>query len=112
MKYWSEKLQKLYDSAEACQRAEFEAKEKENRDRILKEREAREKKEKQEKLAVERKTKAAEVEEARKAVVAAQHKYCEILEAFTKQFGPFHLSLTGEDAKRAIPTLFDIFDLF
>ena len=112
MKYWSEKLQKLYDIAEACQKAEFEAKEKENRDRILKEREAREKKEKQEKLAVERKTKAAEVEEARKAMVAAQRKYKEVLSAFNEQFGPFHLSLTGENVKEVFPTLFDLFDLF
>lgn len=112
MKYWSEKLQKLYDSAEACQKEEFEAKEKENRERAQKEREARLKKEKEEKLTVERKARAAEVEEARKTMVAAQHKYRELLEAFTEDYGTFHLSLTGEDAKRAIPTLFDFFDFF
>ena len=112
MKYWSEKLNRLFDTEKACQDAEFKAKEEENRERAQKEREARLKKEKEEKLAAERKARAAEVEEARKTMVTAQHKYCELLEAFTKDYGAFHLSLTGEDAKRAIPTLFDIFDLF
>lgn len=112
IKFYSDKTHKYYSTVEEANKAEFELKEKENRDRILKEREEREKKERAEKLATERKTKAAEVEEARKAMIAAQHKYYEVLEAFTKRFGPFHLSLTGEDAKRAIPTLFEIFDLF
>lgn len=112
MKYYSEKLQKLFDNADECQKAEFEAKEQENRERIRKERAEREKKEKQEKLANERKIRANEVEAARQVMVDAQHKYRELLEAFTHDYGTFHLSLTGEDAKKAIPTLFDLFDLF
>ena len=112
IKYQSDKTNKYYSTVEEANKAEFELKEKENRERAQKEREARLKKEKEEKLVAERKARAAEVEEARKTMVAAQHKYCELLEAFTKDYGPFHLSLTGEDAKRAIPTLFDIFDLF
>lgn len=112
IKFYSDKTNKYYPTAEAAEKAEFDLKEQENRERAQKEREARLKKEKEEKLAAERKARAAEVEEARKAMVAAQHKYCELLEAFTKDYGSFRFSLTGEDAKRAIPTLFDIFDLF
>ena len=36
MKYYSEKLNKFYDTPDACQRAEFEAKEKENLEKIVK----------------------------------------------------------------------------
>lgn len=112
MKYYGEKTKKLYDTVEACEKAEFEAKEAENREKIRKEREERERKEKQEKLNAERKARAAEVEEARKTMIAAQAKYRELLEAFTKDFKSFHLSLTGEDAEKMIPTFFDIFNLF
>ena len=40
MKYYSEKLNKFYNTADECERAEFEAKEKENLEKIKKEREA------------------------------------------------------------------------
>lgn len=112
MKYYSEKLQKVFDTAEACQRAEFEAKEAENKEKIRRERAEREAREKKEKMAAERKIRAAEVEEARKAMVAAQKKYQEVLEAFIKSYGTYHCSLTGDDAKAAAPTLFDIFHPF
>ena len=110
MKFYSEMLNKVYDTAEACQKAEFEAKEAENRERIRKEREARIAKEKQEKAVAARKGQAAKVEEARKAMIAAQNKYREELEAFCKNYGTYHYSLNGEDAKHVIPTLFDIFN--
>lgn len=109
MKYYSDVTNTLYDSEKACLEAEFKVKEKENREKILRERAAREAKEKQEKLAAERKTRAAEVDEARKAMVAAQSKYREVLEAFVRDYGTYHLSLNGEDAKGLIPTLFDNF---
>lgn len=112
IKFYSDKTNKYYPTIEDANKAEFELKEQENRERIRKEREAREKKEKEEKFAAERKTKAAEVEEARKAMIAAQAKYREVLDAFIQKYGHFHLSLTGEDAKQAIPSLFDFFNLF
>ena len=112
MKYYSEKLNKLFDTMEACQKAEMEAKEAENRERMRKERAEREKKEKEEKLVAERKARAAEVEEARKAMDEARSKYAKLLEEFCRDYKTFHLSLTGEDAKKAIPTLFDIFNPF
>ena len=109
MKYYSDVTNSLYDSEKACLEAELKVKEKENREKILRERAAREAKEKQEKLAAERKARAAEVEEARKAADTACAKYAELLEAFCRDYHTFHLSLTGEDAKKAIPTLFDFF---
>lgn len=112
IKYYSDKTNKYYSTVEEANKAEFELKEKENRERAQKEREARLKKEKEEKLTAERKDRAMEVEEARIAMEKARSKYANLLEAFCRDYKTFHLSLTGEDAKRAIPTLFDIFDLF
>lgn len=110
MKYWSEKTRTLYDSAEACQKAEFEAKEKENRERILKEREAREKKEKEEALIAQRKVRAAEIEEARKTMVDAQNNYRKLLEEFTKDYGSYHYtSHSTEDIPIFFSSLFDWF---
>lgn len=112
MKYYSEKLQRLYETQELCEKAEQAAIEAENREQARKEREEREKKEKENKLVAERKARAMEVEEARKAMDEARSKYANLLEAFCKDYKTFHLSLTGEDAKKAIPTLFDIFNPF
>ena len=109
MKYWSEITKSFYDTEKACLEAEFKVKEKQNREKILREKVEREAKEKQEKLAAERNTRANEVTEARKAMVAAQSKYREVLEAFVRDYGTYHLSLNGEDAKSLIPTLFDNF---
>ena len=109
MRYYSEVTKKFYDTEKACLEAEFKEKEEQNRQKILKAKEARERKAKQEALAAERKARANEVEEARKAMVAAQSKYREVLEAFVRDYGTYHLSLNGEDAKGLIPTLFDNF---
>lgn len=99
MKYVSDYTGKTYDTASECMEADR---------KYAAEKKAE--KEKKEKIAAERKTRAAEVEEARKAMVAAQSKYREVLEAFCKDYGTYHTSLTGEDAKKIIPTLFDIFN--
>ena len=96
MKYFSEKLNKLFDSEKELKEAEYK-----NEVKIKAE------KEKKEKDAAERKTQTAEVESARKAMVEARKAYADALEKFTKRWGSYHLSLTGEDAKCAIPTLFD-----
>ena len=110
MKYFSEVTHQYYDTEKACLEAEFKVKEEQNRQKILKEKAEREAKEKQEKLVAARKVRANEVEEARKAMIAAQHKYSEVLEAFCKDFGAFHTTLTRDDAKGIIPILFDIFN--
>ena len=112
MKFYSDVTKNFYDTEKACLADEFKVKEEQNRQKILKEKAEREAKEKQEKLAAARKVRANEVEEARKAMVAAQSKYREVLEAFVRDYGSWHQTLTGEDVKKVIPTLFDIFNPF
>lgn len=120
MKFYSEKLNRLFDDAESCQKAEKEAIEAANRERILKERKAAEEKERKEKEASERKAMAAEIEEARKTMLevqksckeqidAAQKAYRDKIDAFVKKYGSYHWSSNSADD---IPTLFDIFDPF
>ena len=106
MKYYGERTKKLYDTAEACERAEFEAKEAENREKIRKERELALAKEKKEKEVAERKEAAAKVEAARKVMVEAQKGYRDELEAFCKKYGTYHYSTSSVED---IPTLFSSF---
>lgn len=106
MKYYSEKLGKVYNTEKECLEAEFKAKEEENRQKVLKEREEALAKEKKEKEMAERKAAAAEVDEARKAMVAAQKAYKEKLDAFIKRYHNYHFTTTNIDD---IPTLFDNF---
>ena len=104
MKYYSEKLNKFYDTADACQRAEFEAKEKENLAKIEEERKARELKEQKEKVAAERKAAAEKVNNAFKELTKAKKAYSEELQAFCKKYGTYHFTTDGKDD---IPSLFD-----
>ena len=120
VKYYSEKTKKFYDTVEDANKAEQEAIQAENRERILRERKAAEEKEKKEKEAAERKAMAAEVEAARKAMLevqksckeqidAAQKDYRNKLNAFVKKYGSYHWSSNSADD---VPTLFDIFNPF
>lgn len=109
MKYYSEKLNRLFETQVDCEKAEFEAKEAENREKILAERKAAEVKAQKEKEAAERKAMAAEVETARKNMVAAQKAYKEAIETFTKKYGSYHYTSHSVDD---IPTLFDILNPF
>ena len=93
MKFYSEQLDKLFNSQEECEKAEAEAK------RI-----AEEKAKAEEKKTSERKARAKEVEDALKAATAARAKYDKLLRDFCKDYGAFHYSFNGEDA--------DIFDFF
>lgn len=111
MKYYGERTKKLYDTADECQKAEFMAKEAENREKIRKERELTAEKERKEKELAEQTAKAAErkadaerVEAARKEMVAAQNTYREEIDKFCKKWKSYHFSTT--DVKE-IPTLFN-----
>lgn len=99
MKFYSEKLNKLFETQKELEDAEQQEKIK-----AYKEKQAKAK------AAAERKTRAAEVEAAREAMITAQSKYREVLEAFCRDYGTYHISLTGDDAKKSIPSLFDIFN--
>lgn len=99
MKYYSEKLNKVFNTERECMEAEFKVKEQENLARIQKEKALREEKEKKEALAAERKAMAEKVEAARKA-------YRNELEAFCKKYGTYHYTVTDADE---VPSLFDVF---
>jgi len=105
MKYYGEHTKQLYNTEKECMDAEFKAKEKENIEKIRKEREAAEAKAKKEQEAAERKAAAEKVEAARKAMVDAQAAYKKELEAFCEKYGTYHLSLSNLDE---IPHLFDV----
>ena len=106
LKYYSDKTNKFYDTAEEANRAEFELKEKENLEKIKKEREAALAKEKKEKAMAERKAAAEKVDAARKAYLEAQKAYRTELEGFCKTYGTYHYST---DNVEEIPSLFDWF---
>lgn len=107
MKFYSEKLNQLFDSEELCVKAEKEAIQAENRERVLRERKAAEEKEKKEKEAAERKTMAAEVTEALKAMNEAQKVYREKLQKFIKTYGTYHFSSSDVND---FPSLFNFFN--
>ena len=104
IRVYSDKTNKFYNTVEEANRAEFELKEKENLEKIQKERELALAKEKKEKALAERKTAAEKVEAARKAYLEAQKAYRAELEAFCKQYGTYHYSTNNADE---IPSLFD-----
>ena len=106
LKYYSDKTNKFYDTAEEANRAEFELKEKENLEKIKKEREAALAKEKKEKAMAERKAAAEKVDTARKAYLEAQKAYRTELEGFCKTYGTYHYSTDNADE---VPSLFDFF---
>lgn len=86
MKIYSEKTGKEYKTVDECVAAE-----KEFDEAVAKE------KAKKEELAAVRKERAAEVEEAYKAIAAAQKEYRKKLDAFVKDYGQFHMTVrTGE----------------
>ena len=86
MKIISEKTNKEYDCVEAClaDEAKFD-----------KMREAEEQKKKE--LAATRKARAAEVEDAYKAILDAQKAYREKLNNFIEDYGSFHMTVRKEN---------------
>lgn len=109
IKIYSDKTGKYYNTIDEANRAEFELKEQENRDKILAERKAAELKEQKEKEAADRKAAADRVETARKAMIEAQKKYKDELETFIKKYKTYHYS---SNKVEDIPTLFELFDWF
>ena len=100
IKVYSDRTNKFYNSVEEANRAEFELKEKENREKIQKERELALAKEKKEKALAERKAAAETVESARKGYYDELNKFCQ-------KYGTYHYTTDGKDE---IPSLFDLFD--
>lgn len=98
MKYYSDKLDKLFDSAEECSQAEKDY-----------DTQIAEKKQHELQLKEERSTRAKEIDEARKALEAASKHYHELIHAFVKDFGSYHHSIIKHDLQDD-PDLLDFFD--
>ena len=96
MKYYSEKLKKVYDKVEELDTAEKEYDEAHAAE-IAKQK--------------ERKARAEEINEARKEVIKAQERYDELINKFVKDYGSYHATYTNSD--EALPTVTDlIYKLF
>ena len=106
IKIWSDKTHAFYDTVEDAQNAEFKLQEKENLEKVRKEKEERELKEKKEKAAAERKAAAEKVDAARKAYLEAQKAYREELSEFINKYKTYHYSASSTEE---IPSLFDMF---
>ena len=106
IKIYSDRTNKFYNSVEEANHAEFELKEKENREKIQNERELALAKEQKEKALAERKAAAEVVEAARKQYGEAQKAYRKALEDFCEKYGTYHYSTNSADD---VPSLFDWF---
>ena len=92
MKYYSDETKQLYDTEAELKKAEQAL--------VVA-------KQKEEALKAQRSERAKEVEDAFKAVEAAQKHAHELLNAFTKDYGSFHMSLSSTNNEPLFP-LFDI----
>lgn len=100
MKFYSEVLEEMFESAEACAEAEAKhAKAEAEKEALAKAK------------AEERKVRAKEVEEAYKAKVAAEKQFKGKLADFCKDFGPYHMSIKNPE-EEPISVLNSIFDSF
>ena len=93
MKYYSEKLKKVYDTVEQLKTAETEY-DKAHAAEIAKQK--------------ERKERAEEIDAARKEVIKAQEHYDDLINKFVKDYGSFHTTM--KDAPVSIWDAF--FNLF
>lgn len=84
MKFYSEKLNKLFETEKECAEAE------DAHEKALVEAEAKKKA-----LAEERASRAKEVEDAYKAVLEAKKIYNKKLDAFLKDYKQFHMTFTS-----------------
>jgi len=89
MKYFSEKLKKIYDSVEELEKAEKEFDDKSAKELALRE---------------ERKVRAQEVDDAYK-------KYLNLRAKFIEDYKSYHMTLTEKDLPKAA-SVFDLFDSF
>lgn len=96
MKFYSEKLDKLFDDQKSLVKAEEE-----HDIRVAAE------KAKQEQLANTRKERAKAIEEQYKKVVEARNEYKKLVDDFTKDYGSFHMSVKSNNLADM-----DLFDLF
>lgn len=97
MKFYSEVLDKLFDTAQEALKAEE-----------IHQKKVDEEKAKKAKLDEERKTRAKEVEDAYKAAVDAEKKYADLKQKFIKDYGAFHMTYR-DNGKDGWSTFFEEF---
>lgn len=95
MKYYSEKLKKVYDTVEQLQEAEKKYDEAHAVEI---------------KKAEERKRRADEIAAARKDLQNRQKKYNELVNQFIKDYGSYHATYKDEDVS-ALDLFYRLFDL-
>lgn len=86
MKFYSDKLNQLFETEKECAEAESA------HEKALAEAEAKKKA-----LAEERASRAKEVEDAYKAALEARKVYNKKLDAFLKDYKQFHMTFTSKD---------------
>ena len=96
MKFYSEKLDKLFDNEKELKEAE---------DALEVKKAAEEAHAKQ--LATTRKERAKAIEESYKKVVEARKEYKKLVDDFTRDYGSFHMSVKSDNLSDM-----DLFDLF
>lgn len=106
LKIYSDKTNKFYDTVEEADRAEFELKEKENREKIENERKARLEKEAKEKKDAERKACEEEVNKAFEALVNARKAYHAALDKYCEKFGTYRREIKSDECS-PLTELFD-----
>ena len=109
MKYFSETLNKVFDTADACNQAEeayaLELKKKEEA-KLAQQK-------KNEELKAQRETRAKEEEAAFQKVEEDRAKATELLQAFCADYGSFHTTLkTADLLKNPFTDWFNHFELF
>ena len=97
MKYFSEKLNKVFESKEECVEAE-------NKFELAKQ----EKEEKEKQLAETRKERAREIEEQYKKIMDDRKEYQRMIDDFVRDYGGFHCTFKSNEP---IFSDMDFFDL-
>ena len=95
MKYYSEKLNALYNSQIELEEAEYAV-----------EKAQKEKEERENKLKAERKARADEIKTALEQVESASKEYYDLVQKFVRDYGSFHLTV---DEKSPFTSLFNMF---
>lgn len=94
MKYYSEKLNALYNSQAELEEAEYAV-----------EKAQKEKEERESKLKAERKARADEIKAALEQVESASKEYYDLVQKFVRDYGSFHLTV---DEKSPFTSLFNM----
>lgn len=98
MKYYSELVNKIYDTKEECEKAE---------EALAAKKKAEE--EKQLTLKNERETRSKAVVEAFKKARETEMEANRLMKEFVKDYGSFHMSYNG---KSSLPSMFDVLNDF